>query len=66
MARLRTGNNRRRAKELKQGGLFTLRYRPAGPLIWGNNQPIAIDELVIVRFNVSDPGYFRRPPEDAQ
>lgn len=28
MTRWRTGNNRRRAKALKQGGLYTLRHGP--------------------------------------
>lgn len=32
MGRIRTHNNRRRARELKQGGLYTLRYGGyAGP-----------------------------------
>lgn len=31
MSRWRTHNNRRRARELKAGGLFTLQLHPMGP-----------------------------------
>jgi hypothetical protein len=43
MSRLRTHNNRRRARELKQGGLYTLRYRQFG-VTWSESDasPIAV------------------------
>ena len=44
MSRLRTHNNRRRARELKQGGLYTLQRHHTGPT-WGESGA-SVDEIV--------------------
>lgn len=44
MSRWRTHNNRRRAKMLKQGGLYTLRrgYWSGAALRWGDNDSLVL------------------------
>lgn len=48
MSRLRTHNNRRRAKELKQGGLYTLRRCAMPGFRWGDSgEVITLDEALV-------------------